>query len=48
MAARGIPPDVAQKLLVRAFLADAFAAVEDQAERDALLDAAVRALGDKA
>jgi Fe-S cluster assembly protein SufD len=48
MAARGIPPEVAQKLLVRAFLADAFAALEDEGERNALLDAAVKALGDKA
>jgi Fe-S cluster assembly protein SufD len=47
MAARGLPPEVAQKLLVRAFVADAFAALEDESERDALLDAAVRALGDR-
>jgi Fe-S cluster assembly protein SufD len=48
MAARGIPPEVAQKLLVRAFIADAFAALEDESERDTLLDAALKALGDKA
>jgi Fe-S cluster assembly protein SufD len=48
MAARGLPPEVAQKLLVRAFIADAFAALEDEGERDAMLDAALRALGDKA
>lgn len=48
MAARGIPPEVAQKLLVRAFIADAFAALEDEGERDAMLDAALQALGDKA
>jgi Fe-S cluster assembly protein SufD len=48
MATRGIPPEVAQKLLVRAFLADAFAALEDESERDTLLDAALKALGDKA
>ena len=47
MAARGLPPEVAQKLLVRAFVADAFAALEDDGERDAMLDAAVRALGDR-
>ena len=47
MAARGLPPEVAQKLLVRAFVADAFAALEDDSERDAMLDAAVRALGDR-
>ena len=48
MAARGLPPEVAQKLLVRAFVADAFAALEDEGEREALLDAALQALGDKA
>jgi Fe-S cluster assembly protein SufD len=48
MAARGLPPDVAQKLLVRAFVADAFAALEDEGERETLLDAALKALGDKA
>ena len=47
MAARGLPPEVAQKLLVRAFIADAFAALEDEGERDAMLDAAIRALGDR-
>ncbi len=48
MAARGIPPELAQKLLVRAFIADAFVAVADERERDALFDAALAALGDKA
>jgi Fe-S cluster assembly protein SufD len=47
MAARGIPPEVAQKLLVRAFIADAFAALEDEGEREAMLDAALEALGDR-
>ena len=46
MAARGIPPEVARKLLVRAFIADAFVALEDDSERDKLLDAALAALGD--
>ncbi len=46
MAARGIPPETARKLLVRAFIADAFVALEDEGERDTLLDAAIRALGD--
>ena len=46
MAARGIPPEVARKLLVRAFIADAFVALEDEGERDILLDAALAALGD--
>jgi len=48
MAARGLPPEVAQKLLVRAFVADAFAALEDENERETLLEEALKALGDKA
>ena len=43
MAARGLPPEAARKLLVRAFVADAFAA---HGEPDALLDAALGVLGD--
>jgi Fe-S cluster assembly protein SufD len=46
MAARGIPPEVAKQLLVRAFIADAFVAVEDEADQQHLLDAALSALGD--
>ena len=46
MAARGIPPELARKLLVRAFVADAFVALEDDSERDTLLDAALSALGE--
>ena len=48
MAARGIPPEAAQKLLVRAFIADAFAALEDEGEQEKLLDAALAALGERA
>jgi Fe-S cluster assembly protein SufD len=48
MAARGIPPEIARKLLVRAFVADAFAALEDDGEQEKMLEAALRALGDKA
>ncbi len=44
MAARGIPPEVAKKLLVQAFIADAFVAAGS--EQEALLDAALAALGD--
>ncbi len=44
MAARGITPDVARKLLVRAFVADAFAAMEDVQAREAMLEAALSAL----
>jgi Fe-S cluster assembly protein SufD len=46
MASRGLSPEVARKLLVRAFIADAFVALDDDAERDTLLDAALAALGD--
>jgi Fe-S cluster assembly protein SufD len=48
MAARGIPPEAAKKLLVHAFIADAFVALADQAEQDKLLGAALEALGDAA
>jgi len=48
MAARGLPPEVAQRLLVRAFVADAFTALEDEGERERMLDAALRVLGDVA
>ncbi|WP_337190533.1 SufD family Fe-S cluster assembly protein [Tsuneonella aeria] len=41
MAARGLPPEAAKALLVRAFVADAFAA---HGEPEALLDAALGAL----
>lgn len=44
MASRGIPPEVARKLLVRAFIADAFADVSDAAEQARLLDTALAAL----
>jgi Fe-S cluster assembly protein SufD len=47
MAARGLPPEAARKLLVRAFIADAFAGLEDESEREAMLDAALKALGDR-
>lgn len=44
MAARGISPELAQRLLVQAFIADAFVALEDEAEHERLLDAALAAL----
>jgi Fe-S cluster assembly protein SufD len=44
MAARGIPPEVASQLLVRAFIADAFAALEEPGEQEQLLEAALGAL----
>ena len=46
MAARGIPPEAAKKLLVRAFIGDAFVALDDEAEQDKMLEAALAALGD--
>lgn len=46
MMARGIDPAAAQRLLVQAFIGDAFVALEDDAERERLLDAALAALGE--
>ena len=46
MAARGIPPEVARKLLVRAFVADAFAAIDDEGQQERMLDAALAVLGE--
>ncbi|APE27464.1 SufD family Fe-S cluster assembly protein [Aurantiacibacter gangjinensis] len=37
MASRGLPPAVARKLLVQAFIGDAFVACDDDAMRDALM-----------
>ena len=44
MMARGVDPQAAQRLLVQAFIGDAFVALEDEAGREALLDAALAAL----
>lgn len=46
MAARGLPPQVAKRLLVQAFIADALIAIADEAEQQRLLGAALDALGD--
>ena len=46
MAARGLPPEIARKLLVRAFVADAFMGITDEATREAMLDQALSVLGD--
>ena len=46
MAARGLPPAAAKKLLVRAFIADAFAAHSDAEAQEALLESALATLGD--
>lgn len=44
MMARGVDPATAQRLLVQAFIGDAFVALDDEAERETLLDAALAAL----
>lgn len=44
MMARGVDPATAQRLLVQAFIGDAFVGLEDEAERERLLDAALAAL----
>ena len=44
MAARGLSPQVAQRLLVQAFLGDAFVELEDEETREELLGAALAAL----
>ncbi|WP_121115837.1 SufD family Fe-S cluster assembly protein [Croceibacterium ferulae] len=47
MAARGLPPELARKLLVQAFIGDAFAALGDEGEQERLMDVALAALGDR-
>ncbi|OBV10812.1 SufD family Fe-S cluster assembly protein [Erythrobacter dokdonensis] len=44
MMARGVDPASAQRLLVQAFIGDAFVALEDEGERERLLEAALAAL----
>ena len=46
MAARGIPPQTAKRLLLQAFLGDALVSLEDEAEQERLLTAALEALGE--
>ncbi|MEE4204776.1 MAG: SufD family Fe-S cluster assembly protein [Erythrobacter sp.] len=41
MAARGLDPATAQRLLVQAFIGDAFVSLDDEAEHERLLDAAL-------
>ncbi|PEQ12175.1 hypothetical protein B2G71_13650 [Novosphingobium sp. PC22D] len=43
MAARGLPPEVARALLIRAFIADAFGAIDDEEARDAMIGRALAA-----
>ncbi|MEP1422819.1 MAG: SufD family Fe-S cluster assembly protein [Erythrobacter sp.] len=44
MAARGLSPQEAQRLLVQAFIGDAFVELEDEEEREKLLEKALAAL----
>lgn len=44
MAARGLSPEQAKRLLVQAFIGDAFVELADETEHDRLLDAALSAL----
>lgn len=44
MMARGLDPAAAQRLLVQAFIGDAFVALDDEAEHKRLLDAALHVL----
>lgn len=44
MAARGLSPEMSQRLLVQAFLGDAFVELHDEAEHERLLDAALKSL----
>ncbi|MEP3052042.1 MAG: SufD family Fe-S cluster assembly protein [Erythrobacter sp.] len=48
MAARGIGPDVARKLLVQAFIGDAFVAIEDKPTSDRMLETALEQLDEAA
>lgn len=41
MAARGIPPQLARKLLVQAFIGDAFVALDDQSAREMMVERAL-------
>ena len=44
MAARGLPPQVARKLMLQAFIADAFVSLDDDAAREAIETRALAAL----
>jgi Fe-S cluster assembly protein SufD len=44
MASRGLPPAEARRLMLQAFIADAFVAMEDDTERDAIEKKALAAL----
>ena len=44
MASRGLPPETVRRLLVQAFLGDALVSLEDDAQREALMDIALAKL----
>ncbi|ROT96856.1 SufD family Fe-S cluster assembly protein [Altererythrobacter sp. FM1] len=48
MAARGLSPEKARALLVRAFIADAFAAIDDETQRETMLEDALAHLDEGA
>ena len=48
MAARGIPPHLAQRLLVQAFIGDAFVALDDPKARELMVERALEQLEDSA
>ena len=48
MAARGIPPEMARKLLIQAFIGDAFEAISDDATRERMLEQALEQLDTEA
>ena len=41
MAARGLPPEIARALLIRAFIADAFSEIDDENEQEAMISQAL-------
>ncbi|MEE4201267.1 SufD family Fe-S cluster assembly protein [Erythrobacter sp.] len=47
MAARGLSPEEARRLLVQAFIGDAFVGLDDEPERERLIAAALGTLGDR-
>ncbi len=47
MASRGLAPDMAKRLLIRAFIADSLAALDDESEAERLLEAALDRLGER-
>ncbi len=48
MASRGLSPDIAKRLLVRAFIADALGELNDEAQQERLFDVALASLSEAA